>query len=311
MRSSLDSALEGFPAAIARRLRELGTLPGACAVVGADDAAAWAAAFGAGVPELMRRLVGWAACRAVVPVSRYPVGAVARGLSGALYAGANLEFAGLPLSCSVHAEQSAVTNAWAHGEAGLRDIAVSAAPCGYCRQFLHELVTADRLEVLLPERPATALSALLPGAFGPRDLGVAGGLMQPQAHGLALVASASGEGGSGDEARALDATVAAALAAANASYAPYGKTYAGVALRTADGSLYDGRYAENAAFNPSMSPMQAALAHLTLCGRAFADIRAAALVESAGPVGQRDAAATVLAAVSPVTLTYARALPSG
>ncbi len=312
MRSSLDSALDGFPAAIAPRLRELGTAPGACAVVGADDAAGWARALGTDVPGLMRRLVGWAACRAVVPVSRYPVGAVARGLSGALYAGANLEFAGLPLSCSVHAEQSAVTNAWVHGEAGLRDVAVSAAPCGYCRQFLHELVTADKLEVLVPERRATALSALLPDAFGPRDLKVEGGLMQPQAHGLALAPSASGEGGSGDETGALDATVAAALAAANASYAPYGKTYAGVALRTADGALYDGRYAENAAFNPSMSPMQAALAHLTLCGRAFADISAAALVECAGPVGQRDAAAGVLAAVSPsVKLTYARAFPIG
>jgi cytidine deaminase len=296
LRTPLDRAVETFPAPIARRLRELATTPGACAVIGADEAAGWARMLAVGVPELMLRLVGWAACHAGVPISNFRVGAVARGLSGALYAGANLEFPGLPLSCSVHAEQSATTNAWVHGERGLDTLAVSAAPCGYCRQFLYELVTADRLEILLPERPATPLSALLPGAFGPRDLGVAGGLMQPQSHDLVLPLNAAGE------------TVAAALAAANASYAPYGKTYAGVALRTADGALYDGRYAESAAFNPSMSPLQAALAHLTLCGRTYADIADAALVESAGPVGQRDATAGVLAAVSPVTLAYAHAI---
>ena len=48
-----------------------------------------------------------------------PVGAVALGLSGALYAGANLEFLGQSLSLSVHAEQAAVYNAWVHGEAGV------------------------------------------------------------------------------------------------------------------------------------------------------------------------------------------------
>lgn len=287
----------GFPAPIAGRLRELAT-PGTCAIIAADEAAAWARALDVVLPELMLRLVGWAALRADVPISRFRVGAVAQGLSGALYAGANLEFAGLPLSCSVHAEQSAVTNAWAHGERALRALAVSAAPCGYCRQFLYELVTAERLEILLPERPAAPLTALLPGAFGPRDLGVEGGLMQPESHGLVLAP---------DEAGATE-TLAAALAAADASYAPYGKTYAGAALRTADGALYQGRYAESAAFNPSLSPLQAALAHLTLCGRAYADITRAALVETAGPVGQRAAAAAVLAAVSPVPLAYARAI---
>lgn len=268
-------------------------------VIGAGEAAARARELGLTLPELMLRLVGWAASRADVPISGFRVGAVARGLSGALYAGANLEFAGLPLSCSVHAEQSAVTNAWVHGERGLDAIAVSAAPCGYCRQFLYELVGAERLEILLPERPAAPLTALLPGAFGPRDLGVEGGLMQPQGHGLVLAPGS-----------ATDETVAAALAAANASYAPYGKTHAGVALRTADGALYEGRYAESAAFNPSLSPMQAALAHLTLCGRAYADIVHAALVETAGPVSQRDASAGVLATVSPVTPAYARAIPA-
>ena len=217
MRSPLDRALEGFPAPLARGLRELATTPGACAVISAHEAAAWGSALGVDVPQLMLRLVGWAACRADVPISGFRVGAVARGLSGALYAGANLEFAGLPLSCSVHAEQSALTNAWVHGEEGLDAVAVSAAPCGYCRQFLYELVGAERLEILLPERPATRLSALLPAAFGPRDLDVAGGLMQPQRHDLVLAPSGGDEARSGPGASADAATLDAALRAADAS----------------------------------------------------------------------------------------------
>jgi cytidine deaminase len=310
MEPVLDRALEALPEAIARRLRELATTRGACAVIGAEEAAGWARSLGVGVSRLLPRLVGWAASYGGVPVSRYRVGAIAQGLSGALYAGANLEFAGLPLSCSVHAEQSATVNAWVHGERGLRALAVSAAPCGYCRQFLYELAGAERLEILVPGEPATLLPALLPGAFGPRDLGIEGGLMQPQDHALALAPNA-GDATGATAPRADNATLAAALGAASASYAPYAKTYAGVALRTADGALYDGRYAENAAFNPSLAPMQAALAHALLCGRAYGDITGATLVETAGAIGLRAESAAVLAAVSPVTLDYARAISLG
>ena len=63
-------------------------------------------------------------------------------MSGRLYAGVNLEFPGLPLQHSVHAEQFLITSAAWHGERGLRRIAVNAAPCGHCRQFIAELVTA-------------------------------------------------------------------------------------------------------------------------------------------------------------------------
>ena len=63
-------------------------------------------------------------------------------MSGRLYAGVNLEFPGLPLQHSVHAEQFLIANAAWHGERGLRRIAVNAAPCGHCRQFIAELVTA-------------------------------------------------------------------------------------------------------------------------------------------------------------------------
>ena len=196
------------------------------------------------------------------PISNYRVGCVSRGLSGALYFGTNVEFAGQALSFTVHAEQSSVTNAWMNGEEGIDLIAVNAPPCGYCRQFLNELVTADRLLVTMPSE-SRPLKELLPSAFGPRDLGIDGGLMQRENHALTA-----------DE---DDELTKAALEAANMSYAPYSKSYAGVALRTANG-IVAGAYAENAAFNPSISPLQVALSRLNLQREAFEAIEEAVLV---------------------------------
>ena len=206
-----------------------------------------------------------AAALAKPPISHFHVGAVARGTSGKTYLGANLEFAGEALSFTVHAEQSAVVNAWMHGESGIDVIATSAAPCGYCRQFLNELLTAPRLLVVMPgeTRP---LRELLPSSFGPRDLGISGGLLAPQDHRLTI--------------EERDDLAQAALAAANMSYAPYSKSYAGVALRTHDGATVTGAYAENAAFNPSLSPLQAALSQLNLGGGRWADIAEAVLVRT-------------------------------
>jgi cytidine deaminase len=234
-------------------------------VLSAANADVLARVAGVDVPRLMTMLLPLAAEYAKPPVSNFRVGCVSRGLSGALYFGTNLEFAGEALSFTVHAEQSSVTNAWMSGEDGIDLIAVNAAPCGYCRQFLNELTTADRLTVAMPNE-TRALRELLPSAFGPRDLGVEGGLLQRAQHGLAI----------DDE----DALARAALDAANISYAPYSKAFAGVALRTAGGRVFAGAYAENAAFNPSMSPLEVALSRLNLSGEAFDAISEAVLVES-------------------------------
>ncbi|HUR83101.1 MAG TPA: cytidine deaminase [Thermoanaerobaculia bacterium] len=196
-------------------------------------------------------LLPQAAALARPPISNFKVGAIARGASGKLYFGTNLEFAGEALSFTVHAEQSAVVNAWMSGETGIDVVATSAAPCGYCRQFLNELATAAELTVIMPG-VQRRLSELLPSSFGPRDLGIEGGLLQRDDHGLAI-----------DE---HDELATAALAAANMSYAPYSKSYAGVALRTTGGAVVSGAYAENAAFNPSLSPLEAALSQLNLRG---------------------------------------------
>lgn len=196
------------------------------------------------------------------PISNFRVGAVARGTSGKHYLGANVEIAGEALSFTIHAEQSAVVNAWLNGESGVDLVATSAAPCGYCRQFLNELVTAPGLKVHFNSGDHP-LSDLLPLSFGPRDLGVTGGLMQREDHGLSADAS--------------DELERAALEAANRSYAPYSKSFAGLALRTSSGRIVAGPYAENAAFNPSMSPVQVALAYLNMQGEPFESIEDAVL----------------------------------
>lgn len=217
--------------------------------VSASRVAAIAKERGIGIDEVMLELLPEASALAHPPISNFKVGVVARGLSGALYAGANYEVANEALGFTVHAEQSAIANAWMAGERGVDRIAVSAAPCGHCRQFLNELVTADSLVVQMPNETKT-LRELLPAAFGPRDLDVRDSLMAEQRHRISVPEP--------DE-----LTHAAAMAAAM-SYAPYSHAFAGIALRTSDGVTVTGAYAENAAFNPSLPPLQVALSQMNL-----------------------------------------------
>ena len=250
------------------------------------------ASSGMTIDQLMLALIPEAETDARPPISNFLVGAVALGTSGSLYLGANYEFVGQALSFTVHGEQAATAQAISAGETGMQKLAVSAAPCGYCRQFLYELTTASTLQILLPKTPPVLLTALLPDAFGPLDLGVTAALMSPQSHGMTLSPPPD------------DHVIEAALAAANASYAPYTLGYAGVALKTRDGSIFTGSVAENAAFNPSMSPLEAAVVNLVISGgKAYDDIVDAVLVEAVDSKASQSAATrAVLKAITPVSL---------
>ncbi|SVK54744.1 Cytidine deaminase [Acinetobacter baumannii] len=71
-----------------------------------------------------------------------------------------------------------------------------------------------------------------------------------------------------------------------------------MALETADGNIYAGRYAENAAFNPSLPPLQAALILLNLSGGDCQNIRRAVLAEPQdASISQWDATRVTLAAL--------------
>lgn len=248
--------------------------------------------------ELMIALLPAASSHARVPLSNFMVGAVALGsTTGSLYLGANMEFPSHALSFSVHGEQSATNNAWLHGEEGLDAVAVNEVPCGYCRQFLTELAAPTGLQILVKtggDDPADSshssnpLSYYLRDSFGPSDLGVFGRLMDPHSNGLSVESS--------------DRLIQEALHAANASYSPYTGNFAGVALRTTSQRTYVGRYAENAAFNPSMSPLQSAIASLNMHETPHApyDIEDAVLVEAAdSKISQLSSTRAVLSSIAP------------
>ncbi|ATM96541.1 cytidine deaminase [Yersinia frederiksenii] len=229
-------------------------------------------------------LLPLAAACALTPVSHFMVGAIARGISGNLYFGANMEFGGVALQQTIHAEQCAVTHAWLRGEASLVSITVNYTPCGHCRQFMNELNSGTGLHIHLPGRPASTLGQYLPDSFGPKDLAITTLLMDPVDHGYKVAQT--------------DALTQAALDGANHSHAPYSQSHSGVALEAADGSLYTGRYAENAAFNPSLPPLQAALILANLSGKDCGAIRRAVLVEGRKPMlTQWDATQSTLAAL--------------
>jgi len=287
LREKLERAIMTFPESVQGKLREIVLAGSFTGKIDKNDAEYLARKMGASSRQLMLDLVKIAKVYAKPPISKFNVGAVCRGTSGNLYFGSNMEFAGQVLSFSVHGEQSATMNAWMHGESAIDTLAISAAPCGYCRQFLNELRGTSNLTIVIPDAPALLLTDLLPHAFGPGDLDITARLMDHEEHNLALEHSSD------------EPVVLQALAAAKASYAPYSGNFAGVAILSKDGRVFTGRYAENAAFNPSMSPMQAALSQFNMAARLYKEIERVVLVEvQCGTSGQKRAAEYVLHSIS-------------
>lgn len=118
------------------------------------------------------------ATRAYVPYSNFPVGAAVLVDDGTVVGGVNIENASYPLTLC--GERTAIATAAAAGYRTVYAVAVSApkapatTPCGACRQVLNEFKPEQGdMIVLLDEGSSwqeTTLSALLPAAFGPRDL---------------------------------------------------------------------------------------------------------------------------------------------
>jgi cytidine deaminase len=79
-----------------------------------------------------------AAARAYAPYSNYLVGAAVRARNGRIYEGVNVENAAYPLG--ICAERTAIACAVVAGcqPGDLLEIAITASPCGGCRQWLYE-----------------------------------------------------------------------------------------------------------------------------------------------------------------------------
>ncbi len=221
-------------------------------------------------------------------VSGFAVGAAVRASSGTVLLGFNLEFAGLPLGWSVHAEQAAAASAFMRGEAGLIELAASAAPCGHCRQFLFEM--APELSILVDGR-SRPLREYLPDPFAPSALGVE-----------TTPIKESPERPSSSNVGSTDLK-SLAEAAAQRAWSPYTNSHSGVALSFSSGATVAGSYLESAAFNPSLSPLLVALIVAVGDGLALESLERAVLVERrAAVVQQAEATRDVLSSLGTARL---------
>ena len=101
------------------------------------------------------------AARAYAPYSNYLVGAAVVARDGTVFEGVNVENAAYPLGVCAegNALSSAVTQGYRPGD--LEAIAITASPCGGCRQWLHEF----KLERVTYARSGGELATV-----APRDL---------------------------------------------------------------------------------------------------------------------------------------------
>ena len=284
----LDKLLPKFSERSRALLRQRLTEPEYSGQIRASDAAKLAQNEGMTVDELMVALIPLAQSYSLAPISNFHVGVVVRGASGCLYTGANIEIPGQCLGFAVHAEQSALSNAYMHEEESVPALAVGGAPCGHCRQFMEEMSPDGEMLILIPNASPVKLSVLLPAAFSPAALGMKHGAFPIQESGLVLAKAPS------------DPLAVAALDAARKSYAPYSRSQSGVSIRTVKDRIYRGSYIENVAFNPSLSPLQIALAQMIAGGEVYSAISAVTLVEVPGSqISQKPVAEIVLGAIAP------------
>jgi cytidine deaminase len=130
-------------------------------------------------PEIAAALVErarQAGARAYAPYSRFAVGAAVLTADGAVYAGCNVENASYGLT--ICAERLAIWKAVSDGHTRIDALAVYTPtssitpPCGACRQVAFEF-GPDMTVICAGDAGSErhTLGELLPGAFGPRDLG--------------------------------------------------------------------------------------------------------------------------------------------
>lgn len=114
---------------------------------------------------------------AYAPYSHFSVAACIRTEDGKLFVGCNVENAAYPLTLC--AEANVIGTLYSQGYQKISEILVLVAdpqicpPCGACRQRLLECASADtrvHLCAMNGDYESHRLSALLPFAFGPKNL---------------------------------------------------------------------------------------------------------------------------------------------
>lgn len=225
------------------------------------------AALALSTDELLRLLVDYIKPRALCPISLFQVGTVGLTQSGEIFLGVNLEYHHASFAQTVHAEQFLISWARSCSASPLVALAVSAPPCGHCRQFMHEFDPEGKIRLLIGDEPPVTGASLLPRAFTPRDLGVTEPFfLEP----VDLVG--------------VSDPVEAARLVAQTAYTPYGGKKAGVAVQSKDGRIVTGVALENAAYNPTLPPLQAALIACHAKGVALSEIESVTLCQGEGVI---------------------------
>lgn len=224
---------------------------------------------------------------AQTPISKYVVTVVGKEKeTGDLVIGGNLEFKGAPLGFTVHAEQFLFARAFHRGHSIESFALGKPTPCGHCRQFINEFSGGKNVHVFTEAGHEFRIGDLLPFSFGPEQLKEKG--IEPGAIDLGLRSVK----------KTKDELENAAVSAANHSYAPYSQSAAGVALKTKSG-IFAGSYIENAAFNPSLTPLHSALINLAANGGKWSEIKQAVLAQKKGAVDQIDSLKQFLSLIAP------------
>lgn len=115
--------------------------------------------------------------KAYAPYSRFHVGAAVLAASGKVYGGANIENASY--GATICAERAAIFQAVNAGERRLVAIAVTATPCGMCRQVMREFADPATFKIHVAvsrtDYKTYTLAELLPESFGPDNLAISQG----------------------------------------------------------------------------------------------------------------------------------------
>ncbi|GJR08830.1 cytidine deaminase 1-like protein [Tanacetum coccineum] len=220
---------------------------------------------------------------------------------GRVFFGANIEFPGLPLHHSIHAEQFLITNMSLHGGGPkVLYMAVSAAPCGHCRQFLQELrdVSSTMIMITNDNEGYRPIKDILPHPFGPFDLLAQDMPLVLEEHKNDIFFNDECENLGNLSNGYLESAKKNDGAAARGSHAPYdtenfgnlSNGYLELAkkndgLLKSEAVLAAGAWVSRttAEYNPSMMPVQAALvAYMVGGGGGYDRIVAAVLVEKEG-----------------------------
>jgi cytidine deaminase len=247
--------------------------------------------------EISALLLGVASAMAQMPGDGNHIGAVAEGESGNLYVGAPYAWAGKGIKFSAHGVQTAVLNAWHQGEKRLSSLMVETPPCACCRQFLHELHNWNAIKLYVATEGPKSLKKGSVVEIEFSNVGLRGGgikeeLMNRPPRELALGKSDNNE------------LINLAADAASKSYAPYSNNNAGIALRTKQGIVYQGRYVESKTSILGALAIETALLNLIMSGDKIENVKEILLVETRGMVTQFSATQKLTMAMGDIPFRF-------